>query len=710
MSALTTAQLVAVAVYSMTGLVWAIVAQDTWRFLRWRFLVVHDTRARPPRSQLSRLLPVLTACMAFLYFQGALLSLLPVEIHARRPAPLVLVLALRDIGALLSIAMFRHLALLLPLREQRPRPSWLMSNYGPAILLGLVDLFPGLVPAPTWETRTNVLRVVYFSYAIVMLALTLRQMSRFARRGIWRPGGLGEARSADVVMFGAGLVGLTVLFVAVVRDLPHPAPDPIWLVCLIAGLGLVLAMPFAVRMLGELVRRLLITLATVGTTALIYVGVHRFAAPHAGAELRPILDLAAVFLPVLILVPGQASLRSAIDQLLFRRSHRRRAELHKFLHTLSPEAGTIECCRRMLAEVTRVMQLRGAAILLNNGAAVVHGTLAVDPLRRVWPSGAPADFLPPRAFAAGTFRELPVPLQEALIDADVVGVVPVISPRRHWGYAFITAGALRATFSDEDIQAMQTLADQFALVLDATELLARTVAVERSLAHAEKLAVIGELAARIAHDIRNPVAAARSLAQQLCQDPQAAYAAEHQLILTELDRIERQVTSLLRFARREQFEFGPVDLSDLARGTVAAFRPRLEAAGITVDLDVRDGVVARADREKIRQVLINLIDNAMDALHETHGRKQLHVAVTHADGTGTLRVSDNGPGVPAEALPHLFEPFFSLKPSGTGLGLAIAKRTVDAHGGRIEAAPSAGTGMTFRIDLPLASVEESPEC
>jgi signal transduction histidine kinase len=76
--------------------------------------------------------------------------------------------------------------------------------------------------------------------------------------------------------------------------------------------------------------------------------------------------------------------------------------------------------------------------------------------------------------------------------------------------------------------------------------------------------------------------------------------------------------------------------------------------------------------------------------------------VTASNGTGTLAVTDNGPGVPTDALPRLFDPFFSLKESGTGLGLAIVRRTVDAHGGRIDVGPVESGGMAFRIELPLA--------
>src|SRR5262249_24384172 len=153
------------------------------------------------------------------------------------------------------------------------------------------------------------------------------------------------------------------------------------------------------------------------------------------------------------------------------------------------------------------------------------------------------------------------------------------------------------------------------------------------------LAAIGELAARFAHEVRNPVTAARSLAQQLSREPAAPMNAEHAaLILTELERVERQVAALLRFARREEFRFEPVDLSALVRATADEFRGRFDAAGIVIDLDAADRVTARVDREKIRQVLINLVENAMDALGDSPGRRQVSVAVTRTNGAATLRV------------------------------------------------------------------------
>jgi signal transduction histidine kinase len=356
-----------------------------------------------------------------------------------------------------------------------------------------------------------------------------------------------------------------------------------------------------------------------------------------------------------------------------------------------------------LAKVVELMELRGAGIVLfQSSTAVVHGTVDLDPVRTLWSQRA-AEELPQRAFAGAELRELPLPVTQALIHANVVGVFPIFSHGHQWGHMFISTGFLETATNDDNVAILQAFADQLALVLDGAELLARAVGVERTLAHAEKLAAIGELAARIAHEIRNPITAARSLAQQLAREPESPYGEEHALILEELERVERQVAALLRFARKEEFRFELVDLGDLARTTAGGFHSRLEAAGIEVDCDAAGGIVARADREKLRQVLVNLIENAIDALQNVEAPRRLSLRVGSVNGTAQLEVADNGPGAPAEVVSRLFEPFFSRKEHGTGLGLAIAKRTVDAHGGRISVRGSQGGGLAMQIELPLGT-------
>src|SRR5262249_39769756 len=157
------------------------------------------------------------------------------------------------------------------------------------------------------------------------------------------------------------------------------------------------------------------------------------------------------------------------------------------------------------------------------------------------------------------------------------------------------------------------------------------------------LAAIGETAARIAHDIRNPVTAARSLAQQLVEEPGSPFAAEHGLILEELDRVERQVAVLLRFARREELNVEALHLGELARAVIARAARRLDDAVVTAAFSARAGIRVSADREKLRQVLINLVENAIDALGGKDADRHLVVEVEERDGCAALRVRDNGP-------------------------------------------------------------------
>jgi signal transduction histidine kinase len=683
----------AAAAYAVPALLWAVIAEEAWWF-RFQFR---------PRSTLYRLLPFCTTSMAAFYALYVLIELsLPGASSARAPRWF----DLTDVAMFSGLAFFRHTSWHFPLDAPAPTRTWLAVNYGVAALLALVNLFPELIPAPTIALQITISRAFVMPYVILTLAFGVTHLRRFARPGGWRAGST-VARVADVVVVGLALVAAAAVFVyyALAKGTEPTAGYIKPPALLNAAIGVLVAMPFAVRNLGDVAKRFLFSVALLAATAALTFATHA-AAVRLSPEAAPLVWFVAVAAFVLLLLAVRSWLWAAIEHLLFRRSHRRHDELQRFLHTLSPELGAVECCRRAAAEFVRAMGLRGIAVLLTRDRGVaVAGEVDVEPLERVWGDGRIVDTLPQSPFSIGTFRELPLPLQEALMESEVFGMLLLVSPRQRWGAAFATASPLQAQISIEDQQAVQGLADQLALVLDASELLARAVSVERSLAHAEKLAALGELSARIAHEIRNPATAAKSLAQQLLREPGSPFREEHALILEELERIERQVSSLLRFARRDEIDMKTLDLGGLVGATVDALRPRLEGARIDVSFSAAEGVSVAADAEKIRQCLINLIENAADALSNGAAERRLSVAVERNGKTAHVRVSDTGPGVSADQIGRLFEPFFSLKPQGTGLGLAIVKRTVEAHGGTIHAA--SGPGMTFDIELPV--VEESAE-
>jgi signal transduction histidine kinase len=505
-------------------------------------------------------------------------------------------------------------------------------------------------------------------------------------------------RRADIALVGVGMLALGGSVVLMVRD-PMDTGDLFLLVLLLVGLAT--AGPFLARIPGAVLHGVLVWTALLGAAATLQRGAATLTRVLPEPSLRPMVEIVLLVALVLVLGPGRSALGAAVDWLLFRQSRRRAAQLQGIVHAISPEIGMTAVCEEALAGFVGILGLRGAALIFRDGQAVVHGDLEIGPVLRIWPRDTALD-----ALAAETFDDLPPRLRRELAGTDVAGLLPVVGPRRRWGHLMVSMPALSAPYSDEELRAAVGFANALALVLDAAELVARAATVERSLAHAEKLAVLGEFAARIVHDVRNPVTAARSFAQRLARAPAGGTDAEAAtLILSELERVERYMAALLRFARRDEIRPEAVDLGALAQSTVKACRPRLEADGISVTVEAMDLVTVRADPEKLRQVLANIVENAADALQSSPERR-LVVSVAKANGTATLGVTDSGPGVTESEIDRLFEPFFTTKTHGTGLGLAIAQRTVEAHGGRIVAARAPSGGMSFRVELPLAGLAD----
>jgi signal transduction histidine kinase len=213
-----------------------------------------------------------------------------------------------------------------------------------------------------------------------------------------------------------------------------------------------------------------------------------------------------------------------------------------------------------------------------------------------------------------------------------------------------------------------------------------------------------QLSASIAHEIRQPVTAAKSLVQQMGEDPSSPENVEYaRVALDELDRVERSIAHLLRYAREEELVLGLVRLSEVVDAALDVLRERLRGGSVTVtrDDDPEAGELS-ADRDKLRQVVINLVGNALEAVGPG-GTIAVATGRNLAGSEVWLRVRDDGPGIAPEKLPTIFDPFTTTKGDGTGLGLAITRKIVEAHGGRVEAGPAPGRGTEMVVTLPRAA-------
>ncbi|NUQ00735.1 MAG: hypothetical protein HUU35_12865, partial [Armatimonadetes bacterium] len=235
---------------------------------------------------------------------------------------------------------------------------------------------------------------------------------------------------------------------------------------------------------------------------------------------------------------------------------------------------------------------------------------------------------------------------------------------------------------------------------------------EAQLIQSEKLAALGQLSAGVAHEIRNPLSAISGAAfyigDVLTDDvPDLSDIEEYvRLIQRNVDRAQRIVTDILNFARPSDAEGGVCDLAELAEQTLAILDKAMVDQGIELQRDLQKGIMVRCRAETVKQALLNLIVNGMQAMPEGG---VLHVETAYQESQPVLLVNDTGCGIPPENLNQIFNPFFTTKPAGqgTGLGLSIARQAIENDKGRLEVESQRGKGTTFRILLPPVEVEEA---
>jgi signal transduction histidine kinase len=223
----------------------------------------------------------------------------------------------------------------------------------------------------------------------------------------------------------------------------------------------------------------------------------------------------------------------------------------------------------------------------------------------------------------------------------------------------------------------------------------------------EKMASLGLLAAGVAHEIRNPLTAIKAalFTQQKKFQPGSPEHADVKVVEREISRLERIVTDFLDFARPSEPEPTVIPADLLLTETQLSFAPQLAKNNIEVQQEPAPLLRIRVDPAQMKQVLINLVQNAADSIGQ-NGRITLRVRAARKallDGEQNvvvLEVSDTGRGISAEAQKRLFDPFFTTKDSGTGLGLSIASRIVEKNGGLLQYQTQVNQGTTFGIVLP----------
>ncbi len=384
-------------------------------------------------------------------------------------------------------------------------------------------------------------------------------------------------------------------------------------------------------------------------------------------------------------------------------------------------ATNLEDLLNLIARVaSRVMQADWAITWLAEGPeeglkpASVSGNLAVD-------EGLAESLQNLAARAARSSR--PLLLADATADGTLppresgeprsLLLVPLTAFDRNLGVLAVgdreSSGDLGdGVFREEDEQFLSILAAQAAIAIKNAHLFAQVRETEKRLRETqglllqtEKLAALGEMSAKVAHEIRNPLSAiggfARRIGRNLAAgDPNEEYA---QLIVRETQRLEGILTEQLEFARLSRPRLLQVDLSRLAKETLVLVREEAQRKGIHIVEEFGTELPpVLLDADKVKQVLLNILNNALGAVDRGN-----HILLrTERSGTDlAIEIANDGEPLPGEILDSLFVPFATTKAGGSGLGLAVAYQIVKEHGGEIEVRSGAPWSVAFRISFPI---------
>jgi two-component system sensor histidine kinase HydH len=582
-----------------------------------------------------------------------------------------------------------------------------------ALVLALVMILAVLTPI----YDAKLFAALIFSYVFVLLGASLLMLFRAGRTARSR---FERARLTYLAVVGA----LAAVF-TLAEYLPYAGLDvpPVGTVLILVFLYVLSQSILRFRLLDlyELAARLtLLTALSFSLAGILWVLV--WLAPG-NFFLHSVVAALVLFL---IFDPVRAKLEEQISQIFFRERHdleRVVLELRtKLAHTLTIEQMTellvtgLEGSRRITHVAFYLVDDHGRGYDLVRHAGPKPGprveiALArplLDRLRKdeaIVLENLERELAEARELGEARGAELLAEIITGLEGMHASVCVGLIGVEETYGLLCLRDDRLRDAYSPEEVQLLRGLGAQASIALENSRLYQR-------LKQRDRLAALGEMAAGLAHEIRNPLGAIKASAQFIAEptaesEPQAEFLG---IIVEEVDRLNRVVSSFLDYARPGAGDPSPTDLNAVIHRTLQLLANDLE--GLEPELELGDGLPrVRIDAERLRQVLINLAQNAAQAM-QGNGRITLRTHERSYKEVGgeprrwvELCVSDTGPGIPKKVLANLFVPFVTTKNRGTGLGLAISQRIVNAAGGHIEVRSHEGIGTTFVVRLPAVESE-----
>jgi signal transduction histidine kinase len=609
----------------------------------------------------------------FFFYSGSLLAL-NAQIYYLAPPALLTAFA----KALLCAGLCFLPALLIHLHfeyeETRGMPGTralkrivLLAAYAPALYFAL-HVYPLLANSPGFDFLVpgNALGRGYGAWLALAMLISAAWEIRFHLRSPDRAQSFLHSLLAGVFSIGAALVvQLHVLSGPMPRGLSDAASTALALVALLPSAVLIYLVPrFNFLQIGR--QKNLVYAVSATFLALLYLSLVRRLSGWLAPEIPPEATAAILlFVLVIFIEPLQRALGRSLQETAQREMDRVQRLMGE-VQQVARLGDVVRLVRVIEERLKQQFELADAALMLRDAEPVVGNPVGKQ------------------------FKEnFPIGQGERMVGT--LGIHP---------HGAMISGETRA--------ALESLCEQLVGALDLCRLIDEKVRLERELAERERLALLGQMAASISHNLKNPLGSIKTILQVQMENPElpASLRGETQIVLDEIGRLSTKLNQLLRFSRpavRGGTVEGSCDAAAVIEEVAGVLRHEAERRGVALELQLcTNGAKAAAAADAVSDIVSNLIVNALEA---TPRAGRVNVTAATNNRLCVLSVEDSGSGISPEARENLLRPFFTTKTQGTGLGLAIVARRVAEVGGKLEweSPVSDGRGTRFRITLPLRS-------
>jgi signal transduction histidine kinase len=627
----------------------------------------------------------------FLFYSGSLLAL-NAQIFYPEPPPLLAAFAktLLCAGLCFLPTLLIHLHLeyadtlgILPSRAGLKR-ALLFAAYAPALYFAL-RVYPLLANSPGFDFLVpgNVLGRAYGVWLAAAMVLSAGWEIRFQLRATKQSESFFHSLLAGVLAIGAAIVvQLHVLSTPLPRDLAEGVSTLLALLAIVPSAVLIyLVQRFNFLQIGR--QKNLMYAVSATFLALLYLALVRRVSTWLAPEIPPEASAAVLlFVLVIFIEPLQRMLGRRLQETAQRETDR----VQRLMAEIQQEArqGNADNLARFIEKrVKEVFELAAVQVTF-------HKEQEIGEQQRAFAKQAdlgPRTLSKPKvAFSEGKISE------PFVTWGDTVGIV------RAEPHGSALSGETRAT--------LEFLCEQLPGALDLCRLIDEKVRLERELAERERLALLGQMAASISHNLKNPLGSIKTILQVQMENPQLpeTLRGETQIVLNEVGRLSAKLNQLLQFSRPAVLGSNAAascDASAVIEEVAGVLRHEAERRGVALELRLgANGARASAPADVMSDIVSNLVVNALEA---TPRGGCVNVLAAVKNDSCVLTVEDSGPGISPEARAKLLQPFFTTKTQGTGLGLAIVARRVAEFGGKLDwqSPVSNGRGTRFEVILPM---------